>query len=46
MAASPHGTITVSASKRVARLVLVLLYPLPSKFVKRGQDGFGFLDVY
>ena len=43
MAASPHGVITVPANKRTARLILVPLHSLPSKFVKseRGQDGFG-----
>ena len=39
---------TRPADKRIAQLVLVLLYPLPPKFVKskRGQGGFGSSDVY
>ena len=39
---------TRPADKRIAQLVLVLLYPLPPKFVKskRGQDGFVSSNVY
>jgi hypothetical protein len=48
MVASHHGIIAVPANKRAAQLVLIPLYPLPSKFVKskRGKDGFGSSDVY
>ena len=48
MAASPHGIITVPANQRIAQLILVPLYLLPSRFIKskRGQSGFGSSDVY
>ena len=42
IAASPHGVITVPTNQRIAQLVLNLLYPPRSRFVKndRGQGGF------
>jgi hypothetical protein len=48
MAAFPHGIIVVPANKRIAQLIFIPLYPLPSKFVKskREQGGFGSSDVY
>jgi hypothetical protein len=41
MAASPRGVTIVPAHQRIAQLVLTLLHPLPSRFVKneRGQGG-------
>jgi hypothetical protein len=47
MAASPHGIIAVPTNQRIAQLVLVPLYLLPSRFIKnkRGQSGFGSSDV-
>ena len=48
LAASPHGIIAVPTNQRIAQLVLVPLYLLPSRFIKnkRGQSGFGSSDVY